>query len=145
MCVRACAVSCRACTSARARSSLSEPSFFFVLYFFPTFLSLFFVLPPSLPPSLSLSLLPSLPHSLTRLLSLSFPLFVFIRAPAPPECRGACLRGAALATLARSARCQLVATHLPSRGCHAIGEYERTRIRSILREQAMHDEGGRLS
>lgn len=142
MCVRACAVSCRACTSARARSSLSEPSFFFCFVFFP-YLSVSLFCSSSLPPSLSLSLLPSLPPSLAH--SSLIPLFVFIRAPAPPECRGACLRGAALATLARSARCQLVATHLPSRGCHAIGEYERTRIRSILREQAMHDEGGRLS
>lgn len=106
VCVRACAAtrrtgrSCCACTSARARPSLSAPLFFYIFF------------AASLASYLCLSLSPSL--ILFSSLSRFFPLVLF--APlAPPECQGACCEEATLATLARSARCQLVATHLPSR------------------------------
>lgn len=110
----------------RARPSLSAS---------PPFFNIFFCLFPS-PSSF-------FPFSVALASSLAFPPFVFIRAPLfHQNARVRVRRGAALATLARSARCQLVATHLPSRLSRHRHEHERARIRSILAsERAMRANG----
>jgi len=90
VCVRACTVPCCACTGARARLRFDEFPFF--LIFFPPCLSrsLFFT------PLPLFSLVPSL---------------CFYSHPLCSARMRVCEEQA----LARSARCQLVATHLPSR------------------------------
>ena len=101
--MRACAVPCCSCNGRTRNARVSaKPSFPLFFHFFPYFsLSLFLSRSPVPPASSSLSFVSSL---------------CFYSRPCSTRMPGcACLRGAALATLARSARCQLVATHLPSR------------------------------